>query len=165
MKLAVLGHQELGTGDLEALANNLVRFLSDPEVDEIFFAGTEGAGLSALAVSVAWRQKVTPAHRPIFTLVMPDKIETRLPWEQKPPLPWEWAPTADRVIELGNPLHAKDTFRGFHLLGEFLVDRVADCGQLLVFWNGKRLSATGRAVTYAQKRDIAWECVEIKGEE
>ncbi len=162
MKISVVGHKELGEGDVELMAPVLARFVADPDVDEMFFSGTEGAGISAFILALRMRQT---CPFPRLVLILPDRIDTVLPWTPSAPRPAEWVGRADEVVELGIPLVSKNGFRGFHKHVEHLVERVAVDGQLLAFWNGNGLSATGHAVMHARKLDVPWEHIPIRGEE
>ncbi len=161
MKVAVMGHQEVAESDLTLIAQALLPFLQDPDVDEFLFAAMEGA--STLALAMAY--DLVKDSRQKFTLVFPSTVETRPVWEPGSLPPWDAVPLAHKVVELGMPLQAKDGFKAHRKLGEYLVDQVADCGQLIAFWNGTTRSVTGRTVRYAQAKDVAWQHVPITGPE
>lgn len=163
MKVAVIGHKHVGPADPEVIAAKMIQTIVDPDVEEILIPGIDGMCACALSCAILARDEQKMSS-PIITVVFPGKLGERPPWSPVLPSPEEWSKRADKVLELGAPMGFSIWSASMDACYKYVIEQVAECGQVLVFWNGSGLAGTARHVHHIQQKLVAWEHVEVTGE-
>lgn len=165
MKVAIVGHWAISRADADVIAFAVLECVQNPDVEEIFFAGIDGVGANALCFAILGRDagRTTPK----LTVVFPGRRGERPPWLARTPSPEEWSQQADEVRELENPMPEYGRwYDSLHCCSEYIIEQVAECGQVLVFWDGNPLATeVSRLVRKIQTQFIPWQHIEISGEE
>lgn len=174
MKVAVIGHKVIARSDADVIAMEMIKLVSDPDIEEIIFPGIDGVAANALCFAAMERDTRTA---PLLTVVCPGKYGQRPPWSTRNPSPEEWAQRSNRILELGLPMggaHLLDPSKAMDISWDtsmtqcnlWVVSQVASCGQALVFWNGHPLASDVVCpIKYMQENYIAWQHVTVIGEE
>jgi hypothetical protein len=163
VKVSIIGHKHMDTGDPAIIAAKMIELVADPDVEELIVPGIDGACACALSCAVIARDEVGGIG-PRIVVVFPGRFGERPPWSAVRPSPEEWSAKADQVVELGRSMGFAAWGKAVEFCFEHVVDQVVDCGQIIAFWNGDPAAGVARAVRYLQNKMVPWEHIEIKGE-
>ena len=173
MRVAIIGHRSIARSDADVIAYEMLKLISDPDVEELWIPGIDGVSANALCFTLLLREREQKTSPKIFT-VFPGKFGERPPWSACTPSPEEWSQRGDGIYELGGDMSRtwKHVGRAFawelsmRACNEYVVNQVAECGQVHVFWNGSRAETdVANVVEKIQKNHIMWQHVEVLGDE
>jgi len=152
--VVITGHRDLSPDDVVKVRMVMRVLVGKEHIGRIYLGGARGADTEALKAAVEFRK----GKKPELVVVLPNVIDDQ-PAEAR-----EWIRKADKVIEMGRKITPDDNYAAYHARNEHMVDaaRVDSVDSVLVaFWNGLKTNGTGSCVSYARRKELKVEIIQI----